>query len=198
VVGTLLSFLQSSIKVLSERGNLLAIFNAVYFCSMFIAVLIAQTVRPPPLYPDKSLVSSFAPFEDDWLIMFAGIFMFNLVLSAFFVVTLSGIVFFPLSVVFLAYRAVLWGLLLYPLPSWLFLAVLPTLIIEGEAYVFAGVAGAVAGLSWVKPAWIFRGEELSRREALKTALKECMHLYKAVVLLLLVAATVETATIMCI
>jgi len=165
---------------------------------MFIAVLLAQFVLPPPLYSHDVLSSSLAPFGDNWFITFVGIFVLNLVLSAFIVVTLPGMLFFPLSAVFLAYRAVLWGLLLYPLPSWLFLAVLPTLILEGGAYVFAAVAGTVVGLSWVKPSWMFRGEELSRREALKTALKEGKTLYKTVVLLLLVAAIVETATIMCI
>ena len=118
-----------------------------------------------------------------------------MILSAFVAVTLPGIVFFPLSSAFLIVRAVLWGLLLYPLPSWLFLAVLPVLILEGEAYVIAAVAGTVAGLSWVKPGWMSRGAELSRWEALKTALEEGIHLYKAVVALLFVAAIVETVTI---
>lgn len=111
-------------------------------------------------------------------------------------VTLPGIVFFPLSAAFLVFRAVLWGLLLYPLPSWLFLAVLPTLVLEGEAYVIAAVTGTVIGLSWVKSSLVFRDEKLSKWEALKTALKEGVHLYKGVALLLLIAAIVETAMLM--
>jgi hypothetical protein len=172
---------------------LIAIFNVIYFCSIFVVVLIAQVLFPPPLYLDESLASSLAPFGDNWFIMFVGIFIFNVFLSAFVMVTLPGIVFFPLSAAFLVFRAVLWGLLLYPLPSWLFLAVLPTLVLEGEAYVIAAVTGTVTGLSWVKSSWVFRDEKLSRWEALKTALKEGVHLYKGVALLLLIAAIVETA-----
>ena len=191
----MLSFLRSSIKVLSKRANLIAIFNVIYFCSIFVVVLIAQVLFPP-LYLDGALASSLAPFEDNWFIMFVGIFIFNLFLSAFVMVTLPGIVFFPLSTAFLVSRAVLWGLLLYPLPSWLFLAVLPTLVLEGEAYVIAAVTGTVTGLSWVKSSWVFRDGKLSRWEALKTALKEGLHLYKGVTLLLLIAAIVETAMLM--
>ena len=194
----MLSFLRSSIDVLSERGYLLAIFNVAYFCSILFVVLIAQFLFAPPLYSDEILASSLAPFGDGWFMMFVGIFVLNLVLSAFVVVTLPGMLFFPLSAAFLVFRAVLWGLLLYPLPAWLFLAVLPTLIVEGEAYVVAAVAGTVAGLSWVKPSWMFKTEVLSRREALRTALSEGKHLYKAVMLLLFVSAIVETATIMCV
>jgi hypothetical protein len=127
---------------------------------------------------------------------FWGIFAFNLALSAFAVVMLPGMVFFPLSTGFLVFRAVLWGLLFYPLPASLFLAVLPTLILEGEAYTVAVVAGTIVGLSWVKPGWLFKGKELSRLETLKIALKEVIHLYIVVVLLLLAAAIAETIAIL--
>jgi uncharacterized membrane protein SpoIIM required for sporulation len=127
--------------------------------------------------------------------MIFGIFVFNFVLSAIIVVTLPGIVFFPLSAGFLLFRAVLWGLLLYGLPNWLFLAVLPTLVLEGEAYVFAGVAGAVVGVSWVRPKILYREGNLSGVEAFKKALRECLRLYFFVAVLLFVAAIVETATI---
>jgi hypothetical protein len=112
------------------------------------------------------------------------------VVSAFVVVTVPGILFFPFSAAALAFRAILWGLLLYPLPSDYFLAALPTLILEGEAYVLAATAGTVTGFSWLKPETGF-----SRWEALKKGLKECAQLYIPVSLLLFIAAIVESATL---
>jgi hypothetical protein len=134
--------------------------------------------------------------EGSWLFTALGIFLYSLIVSSFFIVTLPGMVFFPLAAVFLVFRAVLWGLIFYPLPAWSFLIALPTLILEGEAYVLAAVAGTVVGLSWVKTDWLFEDKELSRVEALKMGLTEAKQLYKAVVMLLLTAAIVETITIL--
>lgn len=127
--------------------------------------------------------------------MVLGIFFFNLVLSAFVVVTLPGIMFFPLSIVFLLFRAVLWGLEQYFSPTWLFLVSLPTLALEGEAYVFAATAGTIAGASWIKPNWICPEEVISRSESFKKASKECLVLYILVAVFLFLAAVMETITI---
>lgn len=116
-------------------------------------------------------------------------------MSAFLVVTLPGLVFFGLSAVLLAYRGAVWGFFLAFSPSPLFLAALPTVVLEGEGYVLASVAGTVLGLSWFKPDWTFRGETVSRREALRKAFKECFYLYALISVVLLVAAVVETATL---
>lgn len=128
--------------------------------------------------------------------MIFGIFVFNLVVSSFVFVTVPGFVFFPLSAGFLLYRAFLWGLLVYALPVWAFVAALPIIVLEGEAYVSAAVGGTIIGVSWVKPLWLHRGDRLSRREALKAALKECLGIYVLVIILLFAAAVVETATIL--
>jgi hypothetical protein len=196
VRSALLGFLDSVINVLSKRAKLVAIFNVAYFCSIFIVVLIAQFLFPPPVYLDEPLAESLGFFGNDWFTIFVVIFVFNLIVSAFVVVTLPGMLFFPLSVAFLVLRAVLWGLLVYSLPSWFFLVVLPTVAVEGEAYVVAAVIGTVIGLSWVRPDWMFKDEKLSRLGALKVTLREGMHLYAVVVLLLLAAAIIETVTMM--
>jgi hypothetical protein len=112
------------------------------------------------------------------------------------VVTLPGFVFFPLSVVFLGFRAFLWGLLVFQLPTWALLIALPTILLEGEGYVFAAVAGTVVGTSWLKPQWLFGGENMRRIDSLKRALRECFSLYIVVIVLLFVAAIVETTTIL--
>ncbi len=164
------------------------------FCSIFAALLLAQFLFGPMLYESALVEVPEVLVGVDWPIMLAVIFLFNLALSGFLVVTLPGLVFFPLSAATLVYRAFLWGLLLSHLPTPLFLAVLPTLILEGEAYVFAGVAGVVLGLSWLKPGWAYE-KGVSRSEAFKRALRECGRLYLVVAIVLLVAAIVETATI---
>jgi hypothetical protein len=190
------AFVKSCVEVISERAKFLLFFNVVYFCSFAVTVLLAQFLFLPPVYSEEPLSSFPLPFGGEWFVMIIGIFAFNLFLNAFAVVTLPGMLFFPLSTAFLVYRAVVWGLLFFPLPLWAWLAVLPTLVFEGEAYVFAAEAGTVVGLSYFKPNWLFRGKDLSRVEALKMAFKEAGQLYKVVVLLLLVGAIVETATML--
>jgi len=183
-------------ELVRVRWKVFALFNLLFFGSVLAVVFLAEFMFPSPLYgvwspnvPGVFLVGS-------WPVMVFGIFLFNLCVSAFAVVTLPGMVFFPLSTFFLLFRAVLWGLLLYALPVWPFVSVLPTVVLEGEAYVFAAVVGTVVGVSWVKPTWLFRDEGLSRVDALKRALKEGLKGYVFVAVLLFLAAVVETATIM--
>ena len=76
-----------------------------------------------------------------------------------------------------------------------FLAALPTLALEGEGYVLAALAGVNLGLAWLKPKWAYRGEDLSRSEAVNKALKECARIYVFVAVFLFVAAVVETITL---
>jgi len=72
---------------------------------------------------------------------------------------------------------------------------MPTLVIEGEGHTLAALAGINLGLSWLKPKWAYKGEGLSRSEAVRRALKDCMYTYVLVAILLFVAAVVEAATI---
>jgi hypothetical protein len=134
-------------------------------------------------------------FGGNILFTFLGIFVWNLVLSAFVFVTLPGFVFFPVSGGMLVYRGFLWGVLLRYEPTLLFLVVLPTLVLEGEGYVLAAVGGTVAGVSWVQPKWVYKEEGVTRGQAFWRALGECWKLYAFVVIILLVAAVVETATL---
>jgi len=142
------------------------------------------------------LGESFVDTETRGLpLMIMDIFLFNLVVSGFVLVTLSGLLFFALPFVFLLFRAFLWGVLLGGLPTSLFLAALPTLILEGEGYVLASLAGINLGLSWLRPEWAYEGEELSRLESVKKALRDCVRIYVFVVVPLFVAAVVEALTV---
>jgi uncharacterized membrane protein SpoIIM required for sporulation len=132
---------------------------------------------------------------DNALLSLLWIFLFNLALSGFLLLTASGVVFFVLPVCFLLFRALFWGVFLSGLPNPLFLLVIPTLVLEGEGYVLAAVAGLGLGLSWLKPELMFREGNLSRLEAFRKALRECAHVYVFVVILLFLAAVVETAAL---
>ena len=192
-----LEFLRICFSAASRRKRLLVVFNLLFFgCVFFVASLVQFFILPPLSYPVWSPDVPEVFLGSGLIAMVLGIFVFNLVVSAFVVVTLPGIAFFPLSIGFLLFRAALWGLLICGLPTWLFLAALPTLMLEGEAYVLAAVAGTVAGVSWIKPNVLhYKEEALGRSEVFRRALNECLRLYLFVAVLLLVAAIVETATI---
>lgn len=182
-------------KLVCGRWKVFALFNLLFFGSVLAVVFLAEFMFPPPLYNGWSPNALGVFLDGSWPFMVFGIFLFNLCVSAFVVVTLPGIVFFPLSTFFLLFRAVLWGLLIYALPIWPFVAVLPTVVLEGEAYVFSAAVGTIVGGSWVKPDWLFKDEGLSRVDAFKRALKEGLRGYVFVAVLLFLASVVETATI---
>lgn len=187
-------FFKSCLEALSRRGLAFAVMNALYFCSIFVVVLFFQFQSLPPYVgPPMEVPEFFAGL--DWPVIIVAIFLFNLILSSFIVVTLPGLVFFPFPAVVLLFRGYLWGLLLSQLSTPHLLVVLPTIVLEGEGYVMASVAGILLGLSWLKPNWMYGCEDLTRSEALKKALKECMGMYVLVAIVLLAAAIVETITI---
>jgi hypothetical protein len=175
---------------ISSHWRLLSAFNALFF-SVVTGVDLAMALFSPPVVYYGQRVYVLPQFLYGSLpLMILFIFCFNFAFSAFAVVTLPGFLFFPLSSALLAFRAVQWGLILYPLPASLFLQALPTLVLEGEAYVIAAGVGTVVGYSWLK-----RPEDKSRSEAFARAFKRGASAYVFVVLLLLAAAAVESATI---
>ena len=188
-------FFNSCFSLISRRSLLFAATNATYFGCIFAAAVLGQFLYEQLPYLDEVVGVGESFFGFDWPLIILSIFLFNLVLSSFVFVTLPGLVFFPLSVVALVVRAVFWGIMLNQLPTPLFLAVFPTLILEGEAYVFAGVAGVDLGLSWLKPVLAYKDENLSRSDAFKKALKDCIRIYVLVSVLLFAAAVVEIVTI---
>lgn len=188
-----LKWFKTGVATLWARSAFFVVFNVLFFGAVFVSTLTASLMFPPPLKGETAVFPGF--FGDSWVLTLLVVFVSNLVLSAFLVITLPGLVFFGLSLALLLYRAAVWGLLLAFASTYQFLGALPTVILEGEAYVIAGVAGFVLGLSWLKPRWAFKGEGLSRREALVRAFRECFRLYVLVGFILFVAAIVETMTL---
>jgi hypothetical protein len=185
----------SYLDVLSVRGKLLALMNLAFFGCVFGVVLALEFLLPPTLYSDTQQSLFDVPFAGNFVLMLLSIFFSNLILSSLIVVTLPGFVFFPLSTVFLVYRAVIWGLLLHYERTWFFLVALPTIVLESQAYALASVAGTVVGASWLMPKRVYRQEVFTRVEAFQKALRECLAIYVFVVIFLFVAAVVETVTL---
>ena len=194
--GTLVETLRTCWHVLFVRRELMVYMNAVFFGGLLVSTVVGGLLLRPGLYVNShSMISDFF-WGLNWPLMVLAIFSSNLVLSALLFVTLPGFVFFPFSACVLAYRAFLWGLLIAPLPKWAFLAALPTVTLEGEAYVLAAAAGTTVGLSWFKPKWAHASEASSRGAALRQAFKDCGKMYLFIILLLIGAAAVETATVL--
>lgn len=190
---SLRGFLKTCFAVVWARSAFFVVFNVVFFGAVFVSALAASLMSTPPVKGETGVFQSF--FGGNLVLTFLVVFISNLALSAFLIVTLPGLAFFVLSAFLLAYRGVLWGFLLAFTSSYQFLAALPTVVLEGEAYVVAALAGFVLGLSWLKPGWAFKGEGLSRGEALVGGFRECFRLYVLVVFILFVAAVVETVTL---
>lgn len=181
--------------MLSARWKILAFMNLVFFGCIFVVVSASEFLLPPTLYPGFAKGFPEAFFLNNFPLTVLSIFVSNLVLSAFIVVSLPGFVFFPLSTALLVFRGLIWGTLLYPQSTWVVLVATPTLVLEGVAYSLAAVAGTIVGVSWIKPDWVYAKENLTRNEALRKAMKECLSLYFFVAIILLAAATAEAATL---
>jgi len=174
------------------RWKHIALLNLLFFGCVFVSALVGQFLFGAKFYYELPLEQEL-PYEDLTVIAW-DIFVCKLFISAFFVITLPGIIFFPLSVGFLLYRGVLWGFSLYSFPKSAFFLILPALVIEGEAYVLAALAGWVLGFSWVKPPYFF-DKRLSRWMSFEKAFMESVRIYVLVFLFLLVGASVEALTI---
>jgi hypothetical protein len=128
------------------------------------------------------------------LTIISTIFGINLVSGTLLTITIPNVV--GLGTIIFIIRPVLWGLLYAPInhqSTVLLINVIPTLILEGTAYVIAFVASIDLFLAIVKPAQL--GEE-SRWKALKKAVINNLKSYVLVLIVLFVAAVVETFTIL--
>jgi len=188
-------FLRSGFSVVSRWGWVLVGLNWLFFGLIVVGSLLVEAgVFGVSVWP----FGEVAPVEiSNPVLLFGFIFVFNLALSGFALMTLTGVLFFGLSIFFLGFRGFLWGTLAAGLSTPMFLAALPTLILEGEAYVLAALAGVNLGLSWFQPKWVYKEEKdgLSRSEALRRALRESAYVYVFVVALLFAAAILETMTL---
>jgi hypothetical protein len=188
----------SLLEVLFARWKLWTLMNFLFFgCVLVVAFVSSLLFSPVPYLSSSTRFPATFP-GDNFVLMFLSIFVSNLVLSAFLVVSLPGFALFPLSTAFLVFRGLIWGTLLYRDPTWLVLVAKPTLVFEGMAYSLAAVSGTIVGASWIKPGWVYREENFARNVAVRKAFKESLSLYVLIAIILLMAAIVEAATLVAI
>lgn len=117
-------------------------------------------------------------------------FLFNLVFGALLSTTVTGLVFF-LPYIIAVWRSFIIGILFFglegltPLKSFIFYTVF---ILEFGAYSITSAAGTDIGLAIL---WPERKGTESRKEALRTALKEASRLYTLAIIILFVSAVWE-------
>ena len=118
-------------------------------------------------------------------------FGINLVVGSGVTITLPSLI-VPFSGLLMgAYRAILWGLIYAPNTPELrmiFLPHLPTLLIEGQAYVLAMLAAVIQGRALFAPYTVGAS---TRWQAYKQSIKLSLWLYGLVALVLAVAAVYE-------
>lgn len=178
------------LKMLSRRYALLLGLNFAFFSCAFITALVADS------FPGFSWVDVSSLFagrgEMGFFVTLASILAFNLVWVSFALITVPGLLFFPLSTVLLIYRAFLWGLLLHFQPTYFYPTILPLFCLEGEAYVLAAASGTLVGASWLNPKLLYRSEQLPRWKAMKKAFKEFFAFYMCTGVMLFFAAVLES------
>lgn len=121
------------------------------------------------------------------------IFGINSILGTFFYITVPNTL--GLGTLVFIYRPMLWGLIYAPISpqdTILLLKVIPTLLLEGTAYVIAFAASLDLIIAIAKPGKL--GED-SRLKALKKAWIFNLKSYVLVLIVLFIAAVVETITI---
>lgn len=118
-------------------------------------------------------------------------FGINLVVGSGASITLPSLI-IPFSGLLMgAYRAIVWGLIYAPTTPELrviFLPHLPTLLLEGQAYILVLLAAVIQGRALFSPRTV---DATSRRQGYWYGLKLTLQLYKLVLLVLAVAAIYE-------
>jgi len=190
----LLEFFPSCLNVLLKRSIIFVMLNILFFDCIFVGVLLSNFLHmSQPFGSEFEILVRLHGL--DWVQMILVIFLFNFVVSGIVTLTLSGLVCFFLSAIFLGLRGVLWGVMLSQPSNAPFLFLSLVIILEGEGYVLASTPGIILGLSWLKPKWLYKDEHLSRINALKIASREALHLVFLSALFLFSAAIVKTLTI---
>jgi uncharacterized membrane protein SpoIIM required for sporulation len=187
-------FFKRSVSSIAKRAFLVMLLNWLFFGLIPVGAFMTQHLFTG-VYEPPAESKAFFVVKQSFPVMVMEIFFFNLILSAFVFVTLSGLAFFVLPFVFLALRGWIWGVLINGLLTSQLLTVLPVIILEGLGYVLAAMAGVNLGLSWLRPHWVYSGERLSRLDAIRRASKDCVYVYVLVAIFLFLAAVIETTII---
>jgi len=102
VLGLVKGLFSLSMSSLSKRSSLFTLMNIVYFGSLFATAL--MTGQQNRLL-NEWMVGESSGEDNNVVIMFVDIFLFNLVVSGFLLLTVTGLLLFPLPVGMLVFRA---------------------------------------------------------------------------------------------
>ncbi|GAB4306367.1 MAG: hypothetical protein Kow0019_01140 [Methanobacteriaceae archaeon] len=130
----------------------------------------------------------------DLLSVILTIFGFNASLGSFFFITVLNMI--GIGTLVFLYRPFLWGFIYAPInpqATTLLIYVIPTLLLEGLAYVMAFTASTDFILSIIKPSAL---EEDKRLNAFKKAWINNLKSYVLILIVLFIAAVVEAVTIL--
>ena len=175
---------------------------AIYYGLVIVGMVIGLLYPPVSTGTGGNISSQFSTVfpglmqaigAGDVFKVIATIFVFNSILGSFLAITLLNLI--GVGTLVFIYRPIMWGLIYAPTSpgaAMLLLAVIPTLILEGVAYVIAFTASLDFVLAIAKPKSF---EEESRFKAWKKAWAYNLKSYVLVLIMLLVAAVVETVTL---
>ncbi len=127
------------------------------------------------------------------LTVILNIFGINSIIGTFLTITVPNML--GLGTLVFIYRPLLWGLIYAPVSpqdTIILIMVIPTLLLEGTAYIIAFASSIDLVLALIKPEKL---EENSRLKALKKAWIYNLKSYALVLIVLFIAAVVETITI---
>ncbi|MEN6552714.1 MAG: stage II sporulation protein M [Methanobacterium sp.] len=175
---------------------------AIYYGLVIIGMVIGLLYPPISTGTGGNISSQFSTVfpgllqaigAGDVIKVILTIFVFNSILGSFLAITLLNLI--GIGTLVFIYRPIMWGLVYAPTSphaAMLLIAVIPTLILEGVAYIIAFAASLDFVLAIVKPKSL--GEE-SRFKAWKKAWTYNLKSYVLVLIMLFVAAVVESVTI---
>jgi uncharacterized membrane protein SpoIIM required for sporulation len=175
---------------------------AIYYGLVIIGMVIGLLYPPISTGTGGNISSQFSTVfpgllqaigAGDVIKVILTIFVFNSILGSFLAITLLNLI--GVGTLVFIYRPIMWGLVYAPTSphaAMLLLAVIPTLILEGVAYIIAFAASLDFVLAIAKPKAL--GEE-SRFKAWKKAWIYNLKSYVLVLIMLFVAAVVESVTI---
>jgi len=191
--------LEKTLKAMVEKKRLIIFFLAAHAVFLCLGMITMNRQMPGVLALRAELMKEIqglfyikpltGPLASSLLLKIIYTFGFNLIFGAFISTTLSGLVFF-VPYVIAVWRSFIIGVLFYgmdssPLQSIVFFG---TAILEFGAYSLSSALGTDIGLSLLFPG---RKGTASRREAVRTTIKEGMWLYLIVIVLLFIGAIWE-------
>lgn len=196
----MINLVRDGLQYYRQHWRLLLCTALAYFGLMFGAGVLVILMPSGHELQESLEAQVMAGFEEvfPWLLTappalaVVYILLVNLVLGTMLYITLPGAILFPLAPLAAFFRAIMWGIFFAPTEPLALLVALPTILAEGLGYVLAVVPSLRLGLSWLLPRSAFKQEQLSRRVAFRRGLSELGRAYLIVIIVLLVAAVIES------